>query len=65
VETFKFVGANFCGLLDFLCGFLYEGCYFVDICKRDNSGMSIFIEDVNSRVRDTHKFYEIMSHDEF
>jgi hypothetical protein len=32
-------------------------CNFVDlyICKKDNPGMSSFVEDVNSCVRGTHK----------
>jgi hypothetical protein len=47
VESMKFVGANFHGLLGFY-GFVEM--YFVDlyICKKDNSRMSLFVEDVNS-----------------
>jgi hypothetical protein len=28
------------------------------ICKQDNPGMSVFVEDVNSYVRGTHEFHE-------
>jgi hypothetical protein len=36
------------------------GRNFMDtyICKKDNFGMSIFVEDVNSWVRGTHDFHE-------
>jgi hypothetical protein len=36
------------------------GCNFMDfyICEKDNSGMSLFVEEVNLWVMGTHEFHE-------
>jgi hypothetical protein len=57
VESSKFVGANFGKLLN-LYGFCGDFNSWIYICKKDNSGMYMFVEDVNSCVRATQEFHE-------